>query len=254
LSAGSVGLFIDFEYFVYGAEDSRMAPPPPGQLMELAARYGQVATAKAFGNNEVLDRLRMELRAASTEAILCTSGGGAKTKDVTDFFMLDSIYQTAYTQGHVDHYIVVTGDGHFASVVAYLRYRLQKNTVVVAYPDSVSPELQTAANEFVPLRRVEKEPWPLEEQMKLIRFVHTGESLGKLITVSSTARVYKSGGATEEERRDQIVRMIQDGVFLQRVEEQGGRAVRVMSVNHEHPLVQHALQATEVPGTGKNQE
>src|SRR5690606_41858066 len=110
-------------------------------------------------------------------------------------------------------------------------------------------DVPTAANELVPLGRAEKEHLPHEEQMKVIRFVQTGDSLEKLITVSSTASDYKSGGATEEERRDQIVRMIHDGVFLQRVEEQGGRAVRVRSVNHEHPLVQHALQATGGPGT-----
>jgi len=242
LSPPSVALFIDFEYFVYGAENTGMAPPAPARVMELAAAYGTVASAKAFGNSEVLDRFRVELRAASIEAILCTSAAGPNKKNVTDFFMLDSIYQTAYTQGHISHYVAVTGDGDFASVLAYLRYRLQKNTIVMAYPDSVSPELRTAASEFVPLERVVKEVWPIDEQMKLIRFVHSGESQGKFITLTSTARVYKSGGTTEEERKEQILRMIQDGVFLQRVEDQGERPVRLLYVNREHPLVQQALE------------
>jgi len=235
-------LFIDFEYFVYGAESERMAPPAPAHLMELAAGYGSVATAKAFGKNDVLDRYRQELRAASIEAILCTSTGAANKKNVTDFYMLDSIYQSAYTQGHIGNYIVVTGDGDFGSVLAYLRYRLQKKTIVMAYPDSVNPELKSSANEFVELKRVEKESWPVEEQMNLVRFVHSGESQGKLITLSSTARVYKSGGMSEEDRREQIARMIEDGVFEQRVEEQGGRPVRRLYLNHSHPLVQQALQ------------
>lgn len=253
MSIDSVALFIDFEYFVYGAENERMAPPAPARLMERAAEYGSVAAAKAFGQNDVLDRYRQELRAASIEAILCTSTGGANKKNVTDFYMLDSIYQTAYTQGHIHHYILVTGDGDFASVLAYLRYRLQKNTIVMAYADSVSPELKTEDHKFVELKRVAKETWPEEEQIKLIRFVHSGQSLGKLITLTSTARVYKSGGATEDERREQIARMIQNGVFEQRVEEHGGGPIRLLYLNYSHPLVQKALGDEPPAGATKTE-
>lgn len=242
MTGNNVSLFIDFEYFVYGAENVGQKPPSTAKLMEMAAEYGNIMSAKAFGESAVLDRYQQDLRTASIEAILCAGIGKDKRKNVTDFFMLDHIYQSAYTQGHIDTYVLVTGDGHFGSVTAFLRYRLQKKAIVMAYPDSASAELKHASNEFRELIREDEDRWTEDIQAGLIRFVYSGEVENKIITVGSTARHYTVPGWDERDRRRELVRLIGEGLFEQRVEELGnGEAVRRLYLNHSHPFVQQVL-------------
>ncbi|NLX74370.1 MAG: NYN domain-containing protein [Synergistaceae bacterium] len=63
--------------------------------------------------------------------------------------MLDHIYQSILKRNHIEQYILVTGDGHFHSVVAYLRTFLDKIVGVFAVMGSFSEQLKNSATWYV---------------------------------------------------------------------------------------------------------
>lgn len=72
-------------------------------------------------------------------------------KDMTDFVMLDSIYQRVLERGHEEVYILFTGDGHFQSVVRYLTQKCHKDVLVYGVKDAFSRQLQAVATRTVQL-------------------------------------------------------------------------------------------------------
>lgn len=234
-----VALFVDYENVVYGPKEPGALPADPTQLVSIAGEYGVLVIAKAFGDEGVIDEYADRLRSASIEAQYCKSKGEHK-KNTTDFYMLDSIYQTAHTLDDIHTFVLVTGDSDFESVIAYLRHRLGKKVVVVGYPDSLSHSLKETASEW---RHIEPSTRTFSSQQvtDLIRFVHSGLTEGKTITLTSTARYFKLPGWTEDEIRRQIIGLIKEGVFVQQVVEKGGNEVRTMVLNLSHPAVQGSL-------------
>ena len=53
-----------------------------------------------------------------------------RRKDMTDFVMLDAIYQSVNELPAIDTYILFTGDGHFQSVARYLKERKKKTVIL----------------------------------------------------------------------------------------------------------------------------
>ena len=60
-------------------------------------------------------------------------------KDMTDFIMLDYIYQTAALRPEIGVYILFTGDAHFQSVTKYLAQRLGKEVVIYGVTEAPYP-------------------------------------------------------------------------------------------------------------------
>ena len=63
--------------------------------------------------------------------------------------MLDHIYQKALTSKHIDVFILFTGDGHFSSVVNFLRTKCRKEVIVYGPGDATSSQLKKCADKFV---------------------------------------------------------------------------------------------------------
>lgn len=240
-SQKTVALFIDYEYVIYGVKEKHRRVPTPLKLINTALEYGRVSVARAFAdfNDQAVIPHADQLAAGSIEKIQCPIEiRNERVKNYTDFYMLDHIYQTAHTHPDLTSYILMTGDGHFGSVAAYLKHRLQKDVVVVGYEGSINPRFEQAG---CTVRFLEPEVYPSlpeSEVDKLIQFVNTGESAGKVITASSTARLFKAPGFDQESLMSEIYRLIKETVFLQKLEQINGREVRRMYLNHAHPRVQ----------------
>ncbi len=67
-------------------------------------------------------------------------------KDFTDFIMLDNIYQKAFSSPGVDTFIIVTGDGHFSSVVRFLVQNCGKKVLIYAVRDGLSGLLKSVCS------------------------------------------------------------------------------------------------------------
>jgi uncharacterized LabA/DUF88 family protein len=83
-----------------------------------------------------------------TENIIDTNSNS--NKNMTDFIMLDYIYQTSQ-EASPDTYILYSGDGHFETVVRYLILKKRKKVLVYAIRGTLSKQLKEIASESVEL-------------------------------------------------------------------------------------------------------
>lgn len=83
-----------------------------------------------------------------TNKIIETGNMSARVqKDFTDFIMLDHIYQQALSHlRDVDVFIIFTGDGHFYSVVSFLKNICKKQVGIYAVRGALSSQLRLTAN------------------------------------------------------------------------------------------------------------
>lgn len=245
----AVALFIDYEYVVRGAKEARRQVPSPVSLINVALEHGWVAEARAFAdfNDKVIEPYADQLVAGSINKIQSPVEvhNDGRVKNYTDFFMLDHIYQTAHTRPDIAVYILMTGDGHFGNVAAYLKHRLQKKVIVVGYEGSIS---QKFAQIGCSVNYFESEPKRslTEDQVdKLIRFVYHGEKAQKIITASSTARYFKVPGFDDKSLLEEISHLAEEGIFCHREEPLDGKVIRRMYLNHENSRVMKVLEGID---------
>ena len=74
------------------------------------------------------------VRAMTNTVISTQQSSPHHKKDMTDFIMLDYIYQVSAERSDVGTYILFTGDGHFQSVVKYLTQKMGKRVIVYGSP------------------------------------------------------------------------------------------------------------------------
>lgn len=99
-----------------------------------------------------------KIRGYTNDIVETKNGGGYFKKDFTDFIMLDRIYQTAYSNKEIDTYIIFTGDGHFSSVVLFLKNICAKKVVVYGVKNAFSNQLKIAASTFREIEHDELAP------------------------------------------------------------------------------------------------
>ncbi len=144
-----VGIFIDYENLFYSMYNKFQAQPDPMEFIRIARRYGQIITARAYGDFEKNPYIKNEvpkLRAASFEVVHTrTEVVGGKEKSYTDFKIVEDLFVFKEENSDVSTIILATGDGHFSNIVARMKIRYGKQVIVVGVKGSISRELQMAA-------------------------------------------------------------------------------------------------------------
>lgn len=148
--------FVDYEHWYYSYQNLYGIKP---QLIawrkELENRF-YLTDILVFGDfsqtpiNQELPKIR-----EATNTIIETANPSFK-KDMTDFIMLDSLYQTAAENKHIDTYILFTGDGHFQPVTRYLTQKKNKEVIVYGVQNAFSSQLKVAATKYI------EYPYPAE--------------------------------------------------------------------------------------------
>lgn len=142
--------FVDYEHWYYSyTKQFGLKPNPVAWRKKIEEDYNldDVIVFADFGHSGIDGELA-KLRCMTNTIIETQQTFKYYKKDMTDFIMLDYIYQTAYLHPEIDTYIVFTGDGHFQSVVKYLIQKLKKNVVVYGVKDAFSNSLKTVASEY----------------------------------------------------------------------------------------------------------
>lgn len=164
-------VFIDYEHWVYGMRNLfGLSPDPLGWRNELSESYQlvKVSVFANFGDQMMSDHLSQIRQITNTIYETRTSTNRAP-KDMTDFVMLDNIYQSLDDFDDIDTYIIFTGDGHFQSVARYLKQRRGKRVVVYGIKGSISRALTAIADECIEL--------PLDGQVLRQHVTHILENL-----------------------------------------------------------------------------
>jgi hypothetical protein len=72
-------------------------------------------------------------------------------QSTVDLNMLMDIIETVFDRPTISTFVLMTGDKDFTRISARLKLRLNKNVIVVGIPGTVSRDLVSSANQFVPL-------------------------------------------------------------------------------------------------------
>lgn len=234
-----VGLFVDAENLVYGYLNRFRAKLDPGKLVEIANEYGTVKYYKCFGDftNPGLKEYENRFKANTFDIISEPSvERNGKFKEFTDFNMLNHIYQTLIDDDSVTTYVLGSGDGHFSELVNRLRIRHGKTVVIVGVDGTISSKLRTAE-----VRTLDGSEAIAEfDYQSLIRFMQSGDSMGKILTFGSTLRVYTQ--APRDEVAQALKELLKEGCLCQVVEDIEGKKVRRLRINYDHEQVKSWLR------------
>ena len=142
-------VFVDYEAWFYGCRNQYQAEPDVVSWFNHIRDKGQIDDVFFFADfsHEAIKDHIVKLRNISNSIIDCSKG--EKTKEYTDFIMLDHIYQRLFRQSDIKQFILFTGDSHFQSVVAFLRNFNEKKVGIYALEGSLSPLLAEASDWYV---------------------------------------------------------------------------------------------------------
>ena len=141
--------FVDYEHWFYSCKNQfHITPDLTGWRQALEAEFAieDILVFGDFSNRSIAETLN-DVRAITNHVISTQQGTLYHKKNMTDFIMLDSIYQTAVDRPEIGSYILFTGDGHFQSVVKYLKQRMNKRVIIYGITRSISGRLRDVADE-----------------------------------------------------------------------------------------------------------
>ncbi len=141
--------FVDYEHWYYSYQNLYgIRPNLSSWRKELEETY-QLLDIMVFGDfthspiNQELNKIR-----ETTNTIIETWHSGSK-KDMTDFIMVDYLYQTAFQQNGPDSYILFTGDGHFQPVTKFITQQQKKEVVIYGVRGAFSSQLKASASRSI---------------------------------------------------------------------------------------------------------
>ncbi len=170
-------VFMDYEALFWGLLNGYGETPDMQQLINDIKKRGKIDKIKVFANfsrPEIKNELG-KIRTITNDIINCQNTRDSK-KDITDFIMLDHIYQIISSQPELDQYILVTGDGHFSSVATFLRTYKDKPVGIYAVQGTVSNQLINCSSWALEIRMDYNSM--LYYQKKIIKTLYEAESKG----------------------------------------------------------------------------
>ena len=123
-----------------------MRPDIKGWYESLAKRVNltEVVFFADFSHKSLASEIQ-RIRPFSNKIIDTRNPAGVQ-KDFTDFIILDNIYQKAMMSEGIDVFILFSGDGHFSSVVSFLKNICGKEVGVYGINGSFSRQLKETAS------------------------------------------------------------------------------------------------------------
>ncbi|MGI5906876.1 MAG: NYN domain-containing protein [Candidatus Pararuminococcus gallinarum] len=228
--------FVDYEHWYYSYQNLfGMRPDVESWRKELADEYEieDIYVFGEFGHKGIHDELS-KLRTITNTIIETQQPLGHHKKDMTDFIMLDYIYQHAALHPETDTYIIFTGDGHFLSVVRYLTQRANKHVIVYGVNGAFSSHLREVASES---RELPDTDVSYRQYCEMIveNLVYVADHPTIISTFNGTVgAVARKHGAPEEMIRAALRRMLDEGLIVQKEQwVDFNRKVRVLRANWE---------------------
>ncbi len=141
--------FVDYEHWYYSYHNLYgIKPRISAWRKELETQF-RLMDILVFGDfsQPIINQELYKIREA-TNTVIETAHPGSK-KDMTDFIMLDYLYQMAAENKNIDAYILFTGDGHFQPVTKYLTQKKKKEVVIYGVRGAFSNQLKASASKCI---------------------------------------------------------------------------------------------------------
>lgn len=147
--------FVDYEHWYYSYRNLYNMKPNIEEWYEEISEDYNLRKLMIFGDfsERGIGYELSRLENITADVINTTSTKEGVDKDFTDFIMLDYMYQAAVSSDSPDNIILFTGDGHFDSVVKYLRKTLHKKVIVYGVKKAFSGKLKSIASSYVDMPR-----------------------------------------------------------------------------------------------------
>lgn len=223
-------VFVDYESWYYSYRTLFNLKPDPKTFREDLEKEFKIQDIMIFGDFSspgIAEELG-KLRNITSTIIETGNTYNRRKKDMTDFIMIDYIYQHV-DEKNIGTYIIFTGDGHFQSVVKYLKTKKKKNVIVYGVHDSISRQLREAASE---VRELPKEEEIKRRYYKLIvrNMEHVYGNPNIIPTFMGTAEtVARQNDIEVEEIKNALAEMIDEGYILKSYRKVGhGKFVKVL--------------------------
>ncbi|HEX8033883.1 MAG TPA: NYN domain-containing protein [Ktedonobacterales bacterium] len=194
------------------------------------------------------------------------------TQSTVDLNMLMDIIETVFDRPNINTFILMSGDRDFTRICARLKLRLNKRVVVVGVPGTVSRDLISAAEQFIPLgygsgplhtngyptvaqpTQFVPVQGPVEpDEPGFIQFLDYIDRHWSWRTVGGVANFIGDpfnpknrfrGRLTRESARDLLRICIDEGILSVMTDNTGSENLRL---NRQHPAVEPVLMNEGVP-------
>src|SRR3954470_4463109 len=145
--ARSLAVFCDCENIALGVREAKYAQFDMEKVLERLLAKGSIVVKKAYCDWERYKEFKIAMHAASFELIeiphVRQSG-----KNSADIRMVVDALDLCYTKGHVDTFVIVSGDSDFSPLVSKLRENA-KLVIGVGVKNSSSDLLINNCDEFI---------------------------------------------------------------------------------------------------------
>src|SRR2546428_2996895 len=145
--ARSLAVFCDFENVALGVREAKYAQFDMEKVLERLLLKGSIVVKKAYCDWDRYKEFKVAMHAASFELIeiphLRQSG-----KNSADIRMVVDALDLCYTKGHVDSFVILSGDSDFSPLVSKLRENA-KTVIGVGVKNSTSDLFISNCDEFL---------------------------------------------------------------------------------------------------------
>ncbi len=145
--ARSLAIFCDFENIALGVREAKYAQFDMEKVLERLLAKGSIVVKKAYCDWDRYKEFKAAMHSASFELIeiphVRQSG-----KNSADIRMVVDALDLCYTKGHVDTFVIVSGDSDFSPLVSKLRENA-KLVIGVGVKNSSSDLLVNNCDEFI---------------------------------------------------------------------------------------------------------
>src|SRR6266850_6766882 len=146
-SEATMAVFLDLENIALGAHDAQFPAFDVRKVLERLLLKGHIVVKKAYCDFERYKAFKRGLHEAAFELIeiphVRLSG-----KNSADIRMVVDALDLCYTKGHVDTFVVISGDSDFSPLVSKLRENA-KTVIGVGVKNSTADLLINNCDEFI---------------------------------------------------------------------------------------------------------
>jgi uncharacterized LabA/DUF88 family protein len=143
----NLAVFCDFENIALGVRDAKYEKFDIGRVLEKLLLKGSIVVKKAYCDWDRYKEFKTGMHAAAFELIEIPHRGQSG-KNSADIRMVVDALDLCYTKGHVDTFVVVSGDSDFSPLVSKLRENA-KTVIGVGVKNSTSDLLISNCDEFI---------------------------------------------------------------------------------------------------------
>ncbi|CAN5882404.1 hypothetical protein BH11VER1_BH11VER1_31470 [soil metagenome] len=143
----TMAVYLDLENIVLGAQDAHYPKFEIQQVLERLLLKGHIVTKKAYCDWDRYKELKRSLHEAAFELIEIphTRQSGKNSADIR---MVVDALDLCYTKGHVDTFVIISGDSDFSPLVSKLRENA-KTVIGMGVKNSTSNLFISNCDEFI---------------------------------------------------------------------------------------------------------